>query len=109
MSKFLSAIIHQLAAITFDKELLKKLPAKYWFVNLLQTHFIKNYFRKTACKILLWKELPGNFVPMFPCLCTPERKHLKLGSMTNQGQFFLKKEGVFSKHEKGTSLFLKKS
>ena len=65
------AIIHQLAAITSDKELLKKLPAKYWFVNLLPTHSIKNYLRKTACKILLWKNLPGNFVPMFPCLCTP--------------------------------------
>ena len=55
----------------------EKLPAKYWYGNLLQLYFIKNYFlRKTACKILLWKKLPGNFVPMFPCLCTPDGKLL---------------------------------
>ena len=71
MFQHVCAIIHQLTAITFDKEQLKKLPAKFWFGNLLQLHFIKNYLRKTACKILLWKKLPGNFVPMFPCLCTP--------------------------------------
>ena len=65
------AIIHQLAAITSDKELLKKLISKYCFGNLLQLHFINKYLRKSACKMLLWKKLPGNFVPMFPCLCTP--------------------------------------
>ena len=69
--KFFCAVIHQLIAITFDNEQLKKLPAKFCFGNLLQLHFIKNYLRKTACKILLWKKLPGNFVPMFPCLCMP--------------------------------------
>ena len=63
--------IHQRTAITFDKEQLKKQPAKFWFGNFLQLHFIKNYLRITACKILLWKKQPGNFVPMFPCLCTP--------------------------------------
>ena len=71
MCQNLCAIIHHLTAITFDKELLKKLPAKYWFGNLLQLHFIKNYLRKAACKISLWKRLPGDFVPMFLCLCTP--------------------------------------
>ena len=65
------AIIHQLTAIKFHKEQLKKLPAKFWFGNLLQLHFIKNYLRKTACKISLQKKLPGNFVPMFQGLCTP--------------------------------------
>ena len=67
MCQNVCAIIHQLTAITFDKEQLEKLPAKFCFGNLLQLHFIKNYLRKTACKILLWKKLPGNFVPMFPC------------------------------------------
>ena len=38
------------------------------FINLLQLLLIKNYLRKNACKILLWKKLPGNFVPIFPCL-----------------------------------------
>ena len=35
------AIIHQLTATTFDKEPLKKLPAKFWFENLLQLYFIR--------------------------------------------------------------------
>ena len=75
MCHHLSAIVHHLTAIKFHKELLKKLPAKYWFGNQLHLHFIKNYLRKHCLQNIALEKAARELcshVPMF----MPDFKHI---------------------------------
>ena len=72
------AIIHQLTAITFDEELLKKLPATYkvLFWKLITIAFHKELFKKNCLQNIALEKAAWEFrshVPMFMHTYDPRR------------------------------------